>query len=177
MLTLNMDAVFEFDPLHSACMKHEWGGGTCTVCVHKSCICFQILSFFSSNQSNACFCVITAPNRPTTPLTTGALMPPPRPSSRPKLPTGKLTGINEIVSSHPRVCSGTLITFGMAVYLCNGVLFGRSPSLRYDRSAHLRCPTPALPRLPHLPEQRALLRCPRTRRSVLGTPRPLVRFH
>uniref|UniRef100_A0A674NZM4 FCH and mu domain containing endocytic adaptor 2 n=1 Tax=Takifugu rubripes TaxID=31033 RepID=A0A674NZM4_TAKRU len=56
-----------------------------------------ILSFFSSNQSNACFCVITAPNRPTTPLTTGALMPPPRPSSRPKLPTGKLTGINEIV--------------------------------------------------------------------------------
>ncbi|XP_056875147.1 F-BAR domain only protein 2 isoform X11 [Takifugu flavidus] len=39
----------------------------------------------------------SAPNRPTTPLTTGALMPPPRPSSRPKLPTGKLTGINEIV--------------------------------------------------------------------------------
>uniref|UniRef100_H3CMI9 F-BAR domain only protein 2 n=1 Tax=Tetraodon nigroviridis TaxID=99883 RepID=H3CMI9_TETNG len=36
-------------------------------------------------------------NRPTTPLTTGALVPPPRPSSRPKLPTGKLTGINEIV--------------------------------------------------------------------------------
>ncbi|XP_071061153.1 F-BAR domain only protein 2 isoform X4 [Pseudochaenichthys georgianus] len=37
------------------------------------------------------------PNRPTTPLTAGALVPPPRPSSRPKLPTGKLTGINEIV--------------------------------------------------------------------------------
>ncbi|KAJ3604765.1 hypothetical protein NHX12_026817 [Muraenolepis orangiensis] len=36
-------------------------------------------------------------NRPTTPLTAGALVPPPRPSSRPKLPTGKLTGINEIV--------------------------------------------------------------------------------
>uniref|UniRef100_A0A4W5JPP8 F-BAR domain only protein 2 n=1 Tax=Hucho hucho TaxID=62062 RepID=A0A4W5JPP8_9TELE len=34
--------------------------------------------------------------RPTTPLA-GALVPPPRPSSRPKLPTGKLTGINEIV--------------------------------------------------------------------------------
>ncbi|XP_010897592.4 F-BAR domain only protein 2 isoform X12 [Esox lucius] len=34
--------------------------------------------------------------RPTTPLT-GGLVPPPRPSSRPKLPTGKLTGINEIV--------------------------------------------------------------------------------
>ncbi|CAL8406220.1 unnamed protein product [Arctogadus glacialis] len=35
--------------------------------------------------------------RPTTPLTAGALVPPPRPSSRPKLPTGKLSGINEIV--------------------------------------------------------------------------------
>uniref|UniRef100_A0A3P8RQA9 F-BAR domain only protein 2 n=1 Tax=Amphiprion percula TaxID=161767 RepID=A0A3P8RQA9_AMPPE len=39
----------------------------------------------------------TVPNRPTTPLAAGALVPPPRPSSRPKLPTGKLTGINEIV--------------------------------------------------------------------------------
>ncbi|KAM9793889.1 F-BAR domain only protein 2 isoform 8-T8 [Syngnathus typhle] len=37
-----------------------------------------------------------APNRPTTPLTSGVLVPPPRPSSRPKLPTGKLGGINEI---------------------------------------------------------------------------------
>ncbi|XP_064799217.1 F-BAR domain only protein 2-like isoform X7 [Oncorhynchus masou masou] len=34
--------------------------------------------------------------RPTTPQT-GAIVAPPRPSSRPKLPTGKLTGINEIV--------------------------------------------------------------------------------
>ncbi|XP_031716319.1 F-BAR domain only protein 2 isoform X4 [Anarrhichthys ocellatus] len=40
---------------------------------------------------------VPAPNRPTTPLTAGALVPPPRPSSRPKVPTGKLTGINEIV--------------------------------------------------------------------------------
>ncbi|XP_077441992.1 F-BAR domain only protein 2 [Vanacampus margaritifer] len=37
-----------------------------------------------------------APNRPTTPLAAGVLVPPPRPSSRPKLPTGKLSGINEI---------------------------------------------------------------------------------
>ncbi|XP_061912926.1 F-BAR domain only protein 2 isoform X6 [Entelurus aequoreus] len=41
--------------------------------------------------------IFPVPNRPTTPLTAGALVPPPRPSSRPKLPTGKLTGINEIV--------------------------------------------------------------------------------
>ncbi|XP_056287977.1 F-BAR domain only protein 2 isoform X2 [Pseudoliparis swirei] len=40
---------------------------------------------------------VPLPNRPTTPLTAGGLVPPPRPSSRPKLPTGKLTGINEIV--------------------------------------------------------------------------------
>nr|XP_043868003.1 F-BAR domain only protein 2 isoform X4 [Solea senegalensis] len=40
---------------------------------------------------------VPVPHRPTTPLTAGALVPPPRPSSRPKLPTGKLTGINEIV--------------------------------------------------------------------------------
>uniref|UniRef100_A0A672H8F3 F-BAR domain only protein 2 n=1 Tax=Salarias fasciatus TaxID=181472 RepID=A0A672H8F3_SALFA len=38
----------------------------------------------------------TVPNRPTTPLAPGALVPPPRPSSRPKLPTGKLTLINEV---------------------------------------------------------------------------------
>ncbi|XP_077352803.1 F-BAR domain only protein 2 isoform X2 [Festucalex cinctus] len=40
--------------------------------------------------------ILPVPNRPTTPLTAGALVPPPRPSSRPKLPTGKLSGINEI---------------------------------------------------------------------------------
>lgn len=40
---------------------------------------------------------VPPPNRPTTPLGTGTIVPPPRPSSRPKLPAGKLTGINEIV--------------------------------------------------------------------------------
>ncbi|XP_037548309.1 F-BAR domain only protein 2, partial [Nematolebias whitei] len=39
---------------------------------------------------------VPVPNRPTTPLTAGALAPPPRPSSRPKIPAGKLTGINEM---------------------------------------------------------------------------------
>ncbi|XP_066514605.1 F-BAR domain only protein 2 isoform X3 [Hoplias malabaricus] len=46
----------------------------------------------SSGSSSA----VPPPNRPTTPLNTGTIAPPPRPSSRPKLPTGKLTGINEI---------------------------------------------------------------------------------
>ncbi|NXC36095.1 FCHO2 protein, partial [Campylorhamphus procurvoides] len=34
--------------------------------------------------------------RPTTPLSVGTIVPPPRPASRPKLTTGKLSGINEI---------------------------------------------------------------------------------
>ncbi|CAM4541341.1 unnamed protein product [Leuciscus chuanchicus] len=38
---------------------------------------------------------VPLPNRPTTPLGTAAIVPPPRPLSRPKLPATKLTGINE----------------------------------------------------------------------------------
>uniref|UniRef100_A0A452HSP2 F-BAR domain only protein 2 n=1 Tax=Gopherus agassizii TaxID=38772 RepID=A0A452HSP2_9SAUR len=34
--------------------------------------------------------------RPTTPLSVGTIVPPPRPASRPKISTGKLSGINEI---------------------------------------------------------------------------------
>lgn len=44
------------------------------------------------------FLTVPPPNRPTTPLGTAAIVPPPRPLSRPKLPAGKLTGINEAVS-------------------------------------------------------------------------------
>uniref|UniRef100_A0A3P8RMH0 F-BAR domain only protein 2 n=1 Tax=Amphiprion percula TaxID=161767 RepID=A0A3P8RMH0_AMPPE len=49
------------------------------------------------SSSSVTSSTVPVPNRPTTPLAAGALVPPPRPSSRPKLPTGKLTGINEIV--------------------------------------------------------------------------------
>ncbi|XP_074667219.1 F-BAR domain only protein 2-like isoform X5 [Strix aluco] len=42
--------------------------------------------------------------RPTTPLSVGTIVPPPRPASRPKLSTGKLSGINEI----PRLFSPPL---------------------------------------------------------------------
>lgn len=51
----------------------------------------------AGSSSSVSSTTVPVPNRPTTPLTAGALVPPPRPSSRPKLPTGKLTGINEIV--------------------------------------------------------------------------------
>ncbi|XP_010788435.1 F-BAR domain only protein 2, partial [Notothenia coriiceps] len=54
-------------------------------------------SLAAGSSSSVSSSTVPLPNRPTTPLTAGALVPPPRPSSRPKLPTGKLTGINEIV--------------------------------------------------------------------------------
>ncbi|XP_029941292.1 F-BAR domain only protein 2 isoform X7 [Salarias fasciatus] len=47
-------------------------------------------------SSSSVSSTVPVPNRPTTPLAPGALVPPPRPSSRPKLPTGKLTLINEV---------------------------------------------------------------------------------
>ncbi|XP_061657006.1 F-BAR domain only protein 2 isoform X3 [Syngnathoides biaculeatus] len=56
-----------------------------------ACIVLSSPSFVTQESQAA-----PAPNRPTTPLTAGALVPPPRPSSRPKLPVGKLSGINEI---------------------------------------------------------------------------------
>uniref|UniRef100_A0A3Q3JJ00 F-BAR domain only protein 2 n=1 Tax=Monopterus albus TaxID=43700 RepID=A0A3Q3JJ00_MONAL len=62
---------------------------------------FLSLDPFSPNlaagsSSSVSSSAVPVPNRPPTPLTAGALVPPPRPSSRPKLPSGKLTGINEI---------------------------------------------------------------------------------
>nr|XP_046146197.1 F-BAR domain only protein 2-like isoform X3 [Oncorhynchus gorbuscha] len=48
------------------------------------------------SSSSVSSSTVPALARPTTPQT-GAMVAPPRPSSRPKLPTGKLTGIDEIV--------------------------------------------------------------------------------
>ncbi|XP_076844435.1 F-BAR domain only protein 2 isoform X2 [Brachyhypopomus gauderio] len=51
---------------------------------------------------------VPLPHRPTTPLGSGAIAPPPRPSSRPKLPAGKLTGISEgRAFSPPKVASSS----------------------------------------------------------------------
>ncbi|XP_026777780.3 F-BAR domain only protein 2 isoform X6 [Pangasianodon hypophthalmus] len=50
----------------------------------------------SGSASSVSSSAVPPSNRPTTPLGTAAIVPPPRPSSRPKLPAGKLTGINEI---------------------------------------------------------------------------------
>lgn len=73
------------------------------------CVDFPAL-YLPLTGERLCLCVVPVPNRPTTPLTAGALVPPPRPSSRPKLPTGKLTGINEIVSCYHHLCAAALIS-------------------------------------------------------------------
>ncbi|XP_058631278.1 F-BAR domain only protein 2 isoform X5 [Onychostoma macrolepis] len=49
----------------------------------------------TSSSSSIPHSSVPPPNRPTTPLGTATIVPPPRPLSRPKLPAGKLTGINE----------------------------------------------------------------------------------
>ncbi|XP_057262099.1 F-BAR domain only protein 2 [Pezoporus wallicus] len=54
---------------------------------------------FSSSlesSSSASLASSSSSARPTTPLSIGTIVPPPRPASRPKLSTGKLSGINEI---------------------------------------------------------------------------------
>ncbi|RLW05298.1 hypothetical protein DV515_00005225, partial [Chloebia gouldiae] len=55
--------------------------------------------FFSTSlesSSSASLASSSSSARPTTPLSVGTIVPPPRPASRPKLSTGKLSGINEI---------------------------------------------------------------------------------
>ncbi|NXY23942.1 FCHO2 protein, partial [Atrichornis clamosus] len=54
---------------------------------------------FSSSlesSSSASFASLSSSARTTIPLSVGTIVPPPRPASRPKLSTGKLSGINEI---------------------------------------------------------------------------------
>ncbi|XP_051875108.1 F-BAR domain only protein 2 isoform X5 [Pristis pectinata] len=53
----------------------------------------------SSSSSTSITSSVSPPARPTTPLNTGMIVPPPRPTSRPKLSTTKLGGINEISRS------------------------------------------------------------------------------
>lgn len=52
---------------------------------------------------------VSQPARPTTPLTTAAIVPPPRPTSRPKLSAGKLGGISEIARpfSPPKITNAS----------------------------------------------------------------------
>ncbi|XP_072904425.1 F-BAR domain only protein 2 isoform X4 [Hemitrygon akajei] len=53
----------------------------------------------SSSSSTSTTSSVSTPARPTTPLNTGMIVPPPRPTSRPKLSATKLGGINEISRS------------------------------------------------------------------------------
>uniref|UniRef100_A0A8C8VHG5 F-BAR domain only protein 2 n=1 Tax=Pelusios castaneus TaxID=367368 RepID=A0A8C8VHG5_9SAUR len=52
--------------------------------------------FGTSLDSSSSASLTSSLARPTTPHSVGTIVPPPRPPSRPKLPTGKLSGINEI---------------------------------------------------------------------------------
>ncbi|XP_032754878.1 F-BAR domain only protein 2 isoform X2 [Rattus rattus] len=52
--------------------------------------------FGSSLESSSAPLTSSSSARPTTPLSLGTIVPPPRPASRPKLTSGKLSGINEI---------------------------------------------------------------------------------
>ncbi|XP_075788363.1 F-BAR domain only protein 2 isoform X3 [Pelodiscus sinensis] len=51
---------------------------------------------FATSLDSSSSASLTSSARPTTPLSIGTIVPPPRPASRPKISTGKLSGINEI---------------------------------------------------------------------------------
>ncbi|NWU53544.1 FCHO2 protein, partial [Dromas ardeola] len=55
-----------------------------------------LFSSSPESSSSASLASSSSSARPTTPLSVGTIVPPPRPASRPKLSTGKLSGINEI---------------------------------------------------------------------------------
>ncbi|KAM9330130.1 F-BAR domain only protein 2 [Gastrophryne carolinensis] len=89
---------------------------------------------------------VSPPARPTTPLSVGTIVPPPRPPSRPKPPTGKLGGINEVprpfsppvtsntspppTASLPRAESSSSISSSASISAANTPTFGisRGPS-------------------------------------------------
>ncbi|KAM5193646.1 F-BAR domain only protein 2 [Mantella aurantiaca] len=89
---------------------------------------------------------VSPPARPTTPHAVGTIVPPPRPPSRPKLPSGKLSGINEVPrpfsppvtsntsppssASLPRAESSSSISSSASISAANTPTFGisRGPS-------------------------------------------------
>ncbi|XP_059500777.1 F-BAR domain only protein 2 isoform X1 [Stegostoma tigrinum] len=57
---------------------------------------FPFLPVSNTSEVYTVLASVSPPARPTTPLNTSMIVPPPRPTSRPKLSAGKLGGINEI---------------------------------------------------------------------------------
>ncbi|XP_072437861.1 F-BAR domain only protein 2 isoform X2 [Chiloscyllium punctatum] len=57
---------------------------------------FPFLPVSNTSEVHTVLASVSPPARPTTPLNTSMIVPPPRPTSRPKLSAGKLGGINEI---------------------------------------------------------------------------------
>ncbi|XP_072437870.1 F-BAR domain only protein 2 isoform X3 [Chiloscyllium punctatum] len=60
---------------------------------------FPFLPVSNTSEVHTVLASVSPPARPTTPLNTSMIVPPPRPTSRPKLSAGKLGGINEISRS------------------------------------------------------------------------------
>ncbi|XP_072272346.1 F-BAR domain only protein 2 isoform X2 [Pyxicephalus adspersus] len=100
----------------------------------------ESLSLSSSSST------VSPPARPTTPLSVGTIVPPPRPPSRPKLSSSKLSGINEVPrpfsppvtsntsppssTSLPRAESSSSISSSASISAANTPTFGisRGPS-------------------------------------------------
>ncbi|XP_029565785.1 F-BAR domain only protein 2 isoform X4 [Salmo trutta] len=88
----------------SQVLGDELGKARMSTCFNEPALNNDLLSLdpfgpaptLRGSSSSVSSSTVPALARPTTPQT-GAMVAPPRPSSRPKLPTGKLTGINEIV--------------------------------------------------------------------------------
>ncbi|XP_036888347.1 F-BAR domain only protein 2 isoform X3 [Sturnira hondurensis] len=87
-----------WDPLFGPSLDSSSSASLTSSSSSAQSLYFQESILFSSCYlSKECFTHITFNSaRPTTPLSVGAIVPPPRPPSRPKLPSGKLSGINEI---------------------------------------------------------------------------------
>ncbi|XP_053513207.1 F-BAR domain only protein 2 isoform X2 [Artibeus jamaicensis] len=87
-----------WDPLFGPSLDSSSSASLASSSSSAQSLYFQESILFSSCYlSKECFTHITFNSaRPTTPLSVGAIVPPPRPASRPKLTSGKLSGINEI---------------------------------------------------------------------------------
>ncbi|XP_035876290.1 F-BAR domain only protein 2 isoform X4 [Phyllostomus discolor] len=87
-----------WDPLFGPSLDSSSSASLTSSSSSAQSLYFQESILFSSCYlSKDCFTHITFNSaRPTTPLSVGAIVPPPRPASRPKLTSGKLSGINEI---------------------------------------------------------------------------------
>lgn len=163
MVSLNLDAVFEFDT--PARLMMSW----------YLCILELPHDLTPTNKRNLIFLCYNSTKQTNNPPDNWSL-------GAPTTTLLQAKAANWKADRNQWDCEFAALRVSCNIDFCWHFMFamlhvGCFRSLRYGRSAHRRRPTPALPLLPHWPEPRALLRCPRTPHSVLRTPRLLVRFH